>query len=60
MKINKDLKEKEIKDQIFSMKNSMQESIDNLKDEKNAEFKKRAKIDSVKIKALTKYFVKKK
>ena len=57
---DKELKEKEIKDQIFSMKNSMQESVDNYKDEKNTEFKKTAKIDSVKIKELTKYFVKKK
>ena len=57
---DKDLKEKEIKDQIFSMKNSMQESLDNYKKEKNVELKKTAKIDSAKIKVFTKYFVKKK
>lgn len=54
-----ELKEKEIKDRIFSMKNSMQESVDNYKDEKNAEFKKIANIDSAKIKVMSKYFIKK-
>jgi hypothetical protein len=55
----KELKEKEIKDQIFSMDNSVQKSVDNYKNEKDANFKKDAKIDSLKIKGLAKYFSKK-
>lgn len=57
---DKELKEKEIKDQIFSMENAVQKSVDNYKNEKDANFKKTAKIDSLKIKELAKYFSKKK
>lgn len=57
---DKELREKEIKDQIFSMENSMQKSVDDYKNEKEQNFKKTAKIDSVKIKELTKSFSKKK
>lgn len=57
---DKEIKEKEIKDQIFSMKNSMQESVENNKKEKENNFKKNAKIDSIKINEFSKYFTKKK
>ena len=56
---DKELKEKEIKNQIFSMENSMQKSVDNYKKENEANFKKTAKIDSLKIKELIKSFSKK-
>ncbi len=53
-------REKEIADQISSMPNTLQDVVDKNKDDKAQEFKASAKIDSVKIKGLLKYFTKKK
>ena len=49
-------REKEIEEQIFSMKNSIQDAVDNNKKEKSEEFKQTAKIDSAKIKELKQFF----
>lgn len=57
---DKELKEKEIKDQIFSMINDLQKSADIYTKEKNANLRKSLKIDPLKINELTKYFIKKK
>lgn len=56
----KEKREKEIEENIFSMRNTLKESVDNSKKEKIENFKQSAKIDSSKIKELTKYFVLKK
>jgi hypothetical protein len=57
---DKDKREKEIEDRIFSMKNNIQESVDNAKKEKTESFKQTATVDSSKIKDLLKYFRQKK
>ena len=57
---NKDKREKEIADKIFSLKNTIQESVDNSKKEKEESFKQVAIIDSSKINELSKYFRRKK
>jgi hypothetical protein len=49
-------REKEIEEQIFSMKNSIQDAIDRNKKEKTEGFKETAKIDSAKIKELKQFF----
>ncbi len=49
-------REKEIEERIFSMKNSVQDAVDNNRKERIEEFKKTAKIDSAKIKELKKFF----
>jgi hypothetical protein len=53
---NRTQREKEIEEQIFSMKNSIQDAVDNNKKEKTEEFKQTAKIDSAKIKELKQFF----
>ena len=53
---NRTQREKEIEEQIFSMKNSNQDAVDNNKKEKTEEFKQTAKIDSAKIKELKQFF----
>lgn len=53
---NRTQREKEIEEQIFSMKNSIQDAVDNNKKEKTEEFKQTAKIDSTKIKELKQFF----
>lgn len=53
----KEKREKEIEENIFSMRNTLQETVDNSKKEKIEDFKQSAKIDSFKIKELSKYFV---
>jgi hypothetical protein len=57
---DKNKREKEIEEQIFSMKNSIQESVNNNKKEETENFKQTAKIDSVKMKELSKFFRRKK
>ena len=57
---DKEKQEKEIKDRIFSMENSIQESVDRNKKEKVELFKQTAKVDSSKINELEKYFRKRK
>lgn len=57
---DKEKSEKEIEERIFSMKNNIQESVDNSKKEKAESFKQSASIDSSKVKELTKYFRQKK
>ncbi len=52
--------EKEIQEQIFSLENSMQSSNVNNKEEDLENFKKTMKIDSVKVRALEKFFRKRK
>ncbi len=49
-------REKEIEEQIFSMKNSIQDAVENNKKEKAEEYKQNAKIDSAKIKELKPFF----
>lgn len=56
----KDIQEKEIEDRIFSMSNTIQESVDKNKKEKVQSFKQTASIDSSKIRNLEKYFRKRK
>jgi len=58
--LNRSKREKEIEEQIFSMKNSIQEAVDGNKKEETENFKNTAKIDSVKIKELEKFFRKQK
>jgi hypothetical protein len=53
-------RKKEIEDRIFSMSNTIQESVDRNKKEKVESFKQTASIDSSKIKELQKYFRKRK
>lgn len=53
---NRTQQEKEIEEEIFSLKNSIQDAVDNNKKEKTEEFKQKAKIDSSKIKELKKFF----
>ena len=53
---NKEKLEKEIEDNIFSMRNSLKESFDKSKEEKIENFKQAVQIDSVKIQKLTPYF----
>ena len=48
--------EKEIEEQIFSMRNSIQDAVDNNENEKTIELKQTAKIDSNKIKVLKQFF----
>lgn len=57
---DKDKREKEIEDRIFSMGNTIQESVDRNKKEKVESFKQTASVDSSKIKDLEKYFRKRK
>ena len=57
--LDKAKSEKEIQDRINSLKNSIQESVENNKKEELNNFKKNAKVDSIKIKELQKYFRKK-
>jgi hypothetical protein len=57
---DKDKRKKEIEERIFSMKNSIQESVDNNKKEKAESFKKTASVDSLKTKELLKSFRQKK
>jgi hypothetical protein len=58
--IDKDKREKEIEGEIFSMRNTIQESVDRSKKEKVELYKHTARIDSSKIKSLEKYFRKRK
>jgi hypothetical protein len=53
---NKEKLEKEIEENIFSMRNSLKESFDKSKEEKIESFKRTVQIDSVKIQTLTPYF----
>ncbi|MBW0164938.1 MAG: hypothetical protein HYI21_00025 [Sediminibacterium sp. Gen4] len=53
---NKDVREKEIQERIFSLRNSIQESIDKNKKEKQESFSKSVNIDSAKVKQLEKLF----
>lgn len=53
---NKEVREKEIQESIFSLKNTIQESVDKSKNEERQSFLKTAKIDSAKIKQLKKSF----
>jgi hypothetical protein len=57
---DKDKREKEIEDRIFSMSNTIQESVDRNKKEKVESFKQTVSVDSSKIKDLEKYFRKRK
>ena len=57
---DKDKREKEIEESIFSMKNTIQDAVDNNKKEKAESFKQTAIVDQSKIKELTKYFRQKK
>ena len=57
---DKDKREKEIEENIFSMKNTIQESVDNNKKEKAESFKQTATVDSSKTKDLLKSFRQKK
>lgn len=57
---NKEKLEKEIENRIFSMTNSIKESVDKIKEEKIETFRKTANIDSFKIKELKPYFNEKK
>ncbi len=58
--VEKDKRKKEIQERIFSMKNSIQESLDNVKKDKTESFKLRTSIDSAKVKELIKGFRQKK
>jgi hypothetical protein len=53
---DKDKREKEIEDKIFSMRNNIQESVDKNKQEKIESFNQTAKVDSAKVKNLEKFF----
>lgn len=53
---NKELREKEIQENIFALKNSLQESVDKSKKEQQETFAKTATIDSAKVKELEKLF----
>jgi len=53
---NRTQREKEIEEQIFSMKNSIQDAFDSSKKERIEEFKQTAKLDSTKSKELKQYF----
>jgi hypothetical protein len=55
---DKDKREKEIEDRIFSMRNTIQESVDKNKKEKVESFKQTVSIDSAKVKDLQKYYTK--
>jgi len=57
---NKDKREKEITEKTFAKGNTLQESVENRKEEDARNFQANAKIDSVIIKDLTKYFRQKK
>lgn len=48
--------EKEIEEQVFSMKNTIKESIDNNKEQKAKDFLKPLEIDSIRFKQLRPYF----
>ena len=58
--VNKSQREKEIEDKVFSLGNSVQESLDANKKDAANKFKETSKIDSSKVKELTKYFRQKK
>lgn len=58
--IDKSKREKEIMDQIFAMNNTFQESVDMSKADNTKQFQATAKIDSAKVKDLSKYFRQKK
>jgi hypothetical protein len=58
--IDKDKREKEIEERIFSMRNTIQESVDNSRKENTETFKQTASIDSSKIKELLNSFRQKK
>lgn len=53
---NRSQREKEIEEQIFSMKNNLQETFDTYKKEEIEDFKQTAKLDSTKIKELKRFF----
>lgn len=53
---NKDIREKEIQERIFALRNSIQESIDKNKKETQESFSMSADIDSAKVKKLEKSF----
>lgn len=53
---NKYIREKEIQERIFALKNSIQESVDNNKKEVQESFSKTVTIDSAKVKQLEKSF----
>lgn len=57
---DKEKREKEVTDQIFAMKNSIQESVDKNKNEEVKNFEKTEKVDLAKLNELKKYFRKKK
>lgn len=57
---DKDKREKEIKKSIFSMSNTIQESVDKSKKDEVKSFRQTANLDSSKIKHLEKYFRKRK
>jgi hypothetical protein len=54
--VGKEIRENEIKEQIFAKANNIQKSINKIKDDEAIKFQANAKIDSVKVKDLTKYF----
>jgi hypothetical protein len=58
--VDKHKREKEIEERIFSMTNTIQESVDKNKKEKVSSFKQTANVDKTKIKDLEKYFRKRK
>lgn len=57
---NREKLEKEIENRIFSINNSIKESVDKSKEEENEAFKLTAKKDSLKIKELKPFFIEKK
>jgi hypothetical protein len=57
---DKEKREKEITEQTFAMSNTLQESVDKSKADDAKQFQTTAKIDSTKVKDLTKYFRQKK
>jgi hypothetical protein len=57
---NKEKSEKEITDRVFAMSNTLQESVDKSKKDEVDKFKQTAKVDSAKIKELSKFFRQKK
>jgi hypothetical protein len=56
----KEKKEKEIAEQIFAMRNTLQDSVEKNKADNSKHFKETAQVDSVKVKNLAKYFNQKK
>ncbi len=53
---NKDIREKEIQERVFALKNSIQELVDKNKKEAQESFSQTASIDSAKVKQLEKLF----